>query len=100
MSLIIKVMILLTIEPKSQYGRVHLINDMLNIRITRRAPYLPNFNKRPAKIIEPLVLASTWALGSQKCNPMTGIFTKKGIIKKILSHLLVDSLPLRRGNET
>jgi len=35
------------------------------------------------------VLASTWALGSQKCKPITGIFTKKGnskITEVIVEH--------------
>lgn len=45
---------------------------------SRNRPNPPNFNKRPAKTIDPEVLASTWALGSQKCSPKTGIFTKKG----------------------
>lgn len=33
---------------------------------TRNAPYLPNFNNSPASTIDPEVLASTWAFGSQK----------------------------------
>jgi len=96
MSLIMKVTILLMMEPKSQYGRVHLTEKILNINATRKAPYLPNFRSNPAKIIDPLVLASTWALGNQKCKPITGIFTKKGINNKKLNELLVDILPLNK----
>lgn len=32
----------------------------------RRSPYLPSFNKTPARIIDPATGASTWALGSHK----------------------------------
>lgn len=32
----------------------------------RNSPYLPNFNKIPARIIDPATGASTWALGSHK----------------------------------
>lgn len=46
-------------DPKSQYGRVHLIEEILNKQTIRKAPYLPNFSSNPAKIIDPLVLAST-----------------------------------------
>ena len=46
----------------------------------RNIPYLPSFNKTPAKIIDPEVLASTWALGSQKWPPKIGILIKKGSI--------------------
>jgi hypothetical protein len=35
----------------------------------RRRPTPPNFSRTPAKIIDPNVGASTWAIGSQKCNP-------------------------------
>lgn len=56
--------------------------------LTRKAPYLPNFNRTLAKIIEPLVLASTWAFGSQKCNPSTGIFTRNGKKTSALISLL------------
>lgn len=63
---------------------------------TRSAPYLPSFNRSPARIIEPLVLASTWALGNQKWSPMIGILTKKGISNINLSQALVNILPLKK----
>jgi hypothetical protein len=47
-------------------------------KVIRNNPYPPSFRSNLAKIIEPLVLASTWALGNQKCNPKMGSFTKKG----------------------
>jgi hypothetical protein len=37
-----------------------------NIGRKRIIPNPPIFNKIPAKIIEPITEASTWALGSQK----------------------------------
>jgi formaldehyde-activating enzyme involved in methanogenesis len=46
-------------------------------------PYAPNFNNKPAKIIEPAVGASTCASGNQKCKGTTGIFIAKAIKKKI-----------------
>ncbi len=45
-------------------------------------PYPPNFNKTPAKIIEPETGASTWALGNHKWTTYMGIFTKKAKIKQ------------------
>jgi hypothetical protein len=40
--------------------------DIVKMEIARNTPYLPNFRRIPAKIIDPLVLASTWAFGNQK----------------------------------
>lgn len=37
-----------------------------NLVANRRSPYLPNFRRIPAKIIDPATGASTWALGSQR----------------------------------
>lgn len=47
---------------------------------TRNNPYPPNFNKTPAKIIEPETGASTWALGNHKWTKNIGILTKKAKI--------------------
>ena len=47
-----------------------------NIEV-RIKPTPPSFSKTPAKIIEPKVGASTWAMGSHKCNPYIGSFTAK-----------------------
>lgn len=44
--------------------------------IMRIIPYPPNFNKTPAKIIEPETGASTWALGNHWCTKNIGNFTK------------------------
>jgi len=51
--------------------------------LKRKIPKPPNLSNKPANTIEPLVLASTWALGNQVWRPNTGIFTKKGNIKII-----------------
>ena len=37
--------------------------------LSHKIPKPPNFNKIPAKIIEPYTGASTWARGSHKCKP-------------------------------
>ena len=42
-------------------------------------PYPPNLSKIPAKIIEPLIGASTCAFGNHKWNPQEGSFTKNAI---------------------
>lgn len=55
-----------------------------NRLIIRAAPYLPNFRSIPARTIDPLVLASTCAFGSQKWNPNIGILIKKGIKQIII----------------
>lgn len=49
---------------------------MLDILTRRKIPYPPNFNKTPAKTIEPETGASTCALGSHKCTKYIGNFTK------------------------
>jgi len=35
----------------------------------RRRPTPPSLRRTPARIIDPNVGASTWAIGSQKCKP-------------------------------
>jgi len=56
--------------------------------ITTQKPKTPIFNKTPAKTILPNVGLSTWALGSHKWTPKTGIFTINIIPKKrALTHL-------------
>lgn len=62
----------------------NLILKFINSQDIRRSPYLPNFNKMPAKIIDPATGASTWALGSHKCTRNRGIFTIKAII--VINH--------------
>jgi len=56
----------------------------LNKTKTRQIPYPPNFNKTPARIIDPATGASTWALGNHRWPIKTGIFTKKANTKKNL----------------
>jgi len=45
----------------------------------------------PAKILLPSVGDSTWAFGSHKCKPKTGILTKNPVIN---SHLIMAALKL------
>ena len=47
-------------------------------------PKVPSFNSKPAKIILPIVGASTWAFGNQTCKIKIGVFTKNpNNLKKI-----------------
>jgi len=80
--------------PESRVKDIQNLGNQLVILIKeeiRAAPYLPNFNKSPARIIEPEVLASTWAFGSQKWSPNTGIFTRKGDKNKSIENLLLTN---------
>lgn len=52
-----------------------------NFVAIRKRPYLPNFNKMPARIIEPATGASTCAFGSHRWVRYIGVFTKKAIIE-------------------
>ena len=44
---------------------------------SRNHPKPPSLSRSPAKIIEPVNGASTWAFGNHKCTPYKGNFTKK-----------------------
>jgi len=58
--------------------------------LIRRSPYLPSFRRIAAKIIDPANGASTWALGSHRCNENRGSFTKKAVVSiKYLMFLLM-----------
>jgi len=46
-----------------------------NVFMTRIRPYPPSFSRMAAKIIEPAIGASTWALGSHKWVENIGSFT-------------------------
>ena len=60
----------------------YAINSVSGFRSveTRIMPYPPSLSKIAARTIEPAMGASTWALGSQRCRPYSGIFTIKAII--------------------
>jgi len=51
-------------------------------------PYPPNFSKIAAKIIDPAIGASTWALGNHKCVENIGSFTNIPINK--INHIMFD----------
>ena len=57
-------------------GNINIDEMEGNIIIVRKRPQEPNFNKTPAKIIDPATGASTWALGNHKWEIYIGIFTK------------------------
>lgn len=48
--------------------------------INLRRPYTPNFSSTPARIMEPAIGASTWALGSQRCIRNIGSLAKNAAI--------------------
>ena len=48
-------------------------------REKRRKPYPPSFKSKLARIIEPIVGASTWASGNQIWNGNIGILAEKVI---------------------
>lgn len=52
----------------------------INLDANRRRPYLPNFSRIPARIMEPATGASTWAFGSQRCVIYRGVLTRNAKI--------------------
>ena len=67
---------------------------ILDILTRRKIPYPPNFNKTPAKTIEPETGASTCALGSHKCTKYIGNFTKNARILINQRNLKVSTLKI------
>ena len=57
-------------------------------------PYPPSFSSTAARTMEPAIGASTWALGSHRCSPYSGIFTMKAIIHanhmRVFDHVSVS----------
>ena len=51
-----------------------------SVSAIRIIPYPPNFRRMAARIIDPAIGASTWALGSHRWIPYIGIFTRKAIM--------------------
>lgn len=51
-------------------------------KVMRNRPYLPSFRRIAARIIEPAMGASTWALGSHRCVRKRGSFTMNAIFIK------------------
>lgn len=47
----------------------------------RIIPYPPSFSRIAARIIDPAIGASTWAFGSHKCTPYSGILIMNAIIQ-------------------
>lgn len=92
LSLCIRV-INLDARVKAKTNRILLVFNKAKV-VNRISPKPPSFNISPAKIIEPLVLASTCALGNQKWIPKTGSFTKNGINKITKEDLLVKIIHL------
>jgi hypothetical protein len=48
--------------------------------VTRIMTYPPSLNRMDARTMEPVIGASTWALGSHRCSPYNGILTINAII--------------------
>lgn len=49
----------------------------VNIIVIRIIPYPPSFRRTAARTMDPAMGASTWAFGSHRCTPYSGIFTRK-----------------------
>jgi hypothetical protein len=56
------------------------INGYIMWFVTRIIPYPHSFNRIAASTMEPVIGASTWALGSHRCNPYNGILTINAIM--------------------
>ena len=63
-------------------------SKIMEIRII---PYPPSFNKMAARIMDPAIGASTWAFGSHKWTPYSGILIIKAIMhashRMLLAHV-------------
>lgn len=63
-------------------------SKIMEIRII---PYPPSFNRMAARIMDPAIGASTWAFGSHKWTPYSGILIMKAIIhashRMLLAHV-------------
>lgn len=70
----------------------------VRIVITRIIPYPPSFKRIPARTMEPAMGASTWAFGSQRWTPYSGIFTKNAI-RHPIHQILSPHEEIRRGGE-
>lgn len=77
-------------EPKILTNKKKKLKRLINVFKIKQIPKPPSFNKRPAKIIEPNVGASTWALGNQIWNKNIGNFTKKLNLKQNKEIKLID----------
>lgn len=65
--------------------------------IIRIMPYPPSFKRTAARIIDPAMGASTWALGSHKWTPYRGIFTRKAIRQPVHHSLSAVVVILKVG---
>lgn len=70
------------------------VNGFSNV-VIRSMPYPPSFSRTAARTMEPAMGASTWALGSQRWRPYSGIFTIKAIIHA--SHMKIFDQELDTG---
>lgn len=75
----------------------YAIESVIGFRISviRSIPYPPSFSRIAARTMEPAIGASTWALGSQRWRPYSGIFTMKAIIHA--SHMKTSDQELCMG---
>jgi len=105
-SLIIRQTIPRTPPPNKEILIIDLKSkEELNNDPKRIIPYPPNFNKIPARIIDPPTGASTWALGSHWWTKNIGNLTKKaktakkvkeGIVYIILDETLKKNIDLEK----
>jgi hypothetical protein len=72
----------------------HSIREPLTEKDKRNSPQQPNFKRSPASRMEPIVGASTWALGNQKCTRNKGNLTRNPNTKR------TEQKPETAGNTT
>lgn len=61
----------------------------------RIIPYPPNLRRMAAKIMDPAIGASTWAFGSHKWTPYSGILIRNAIMHA--SHMILFDQELGIG---
>ena len=76
--------------PKKETRKKINVKVLIKILRIKINPKPPNFNKRPAKIIDPKVGASTWAFGNQIWKIKRGSFTKNLNLKQKNNNILME----------
>jgi len=76
------------------HNKIVEVNDNINLRkiVWINNPYLPIFRRMAAKIMEPVTIDSTCALGNHRCTKYNGNFLINTI--KTLIDIMKDSEPI------
>lgn len=79
--------------PPSEIARINGLIELIRLGIVkarRIIPNVPNFNRIPARIMDPATGASTWALGSHRWRKNIGALAKNAINRDIDHQKLID----------